>query len=533
MLAREPANRPTSCDAVATEAEAFLEGARERERRRLEAQALCERAEGPAGRERKLDRDRERIEARARSFLLDVKGHEPVERKRPGWALEDQAQALDIEQAQALAEAIDLYTKALGYDPKCTDARAGLARLYFARAVRAEEERRQATRVYYEALVAEYDEGSYTALLRADAALSVESDPSEARVTAHRYVERDRVLLPDEGRDLGATPLREVHLEPGSYLIVLERRGFRAVRYPVLLKRGDHHQGLVRLYTDAEIGKDFVYIPGGSFIAGGDRQAHDSLPRMQLDVPDFAMGRFPVTFRDYCRFLEDLDRSDPKAARRRIPSGGSDADHQRPIHRTAHGHWEPTLPGFEGEALKMFPPEDGHLWQQPIFFIDWFDAVAYCRWRSKRDGCELRLPTELEWEKAARGTDGRYFPWGDRFDPTFCKMRESRPFRPQPEPVGTFPVDTSPYGVRDMVGNVREWVGDIHGERTWLELSSEPEPELDAPEDTVTWRGFRSGNWVAIEPGCRAASRARFPALTRYATLSFRIAHSLSRGSKR
>ena len=96
---------------------------------------------------------------------------------------------------------------------------------------------------------------------------------------------------------------------------------------------------------------------------------------------------------------------------------------------------------IEGEARKLFPPEQGHLWRVSANTVDWFDATAYCRWRSAVESCNIRLPTELEWEKAARGVDGRFYPWGDRFDPTFCLMRDSRPFEQQPEPIGTFPTD--------------------------------------------------------------------------------------------
>ena len=197
----------------------------------------------PVERDRALDERARAISSRRRARLLkDVKGFEPVDKKRPGWELEDRAAAVEREQASAMAEAIDLYTKALAYDPELVEARSGLADLYWSRAVRADEERRPAQRVYYEALVSEFDVGKYAALLKADAALSIESNPSGAAVLAYRYVEKDRVLVASEERYLGRTPLREARLNPGSYLIVLKRAGFRDVRYPVFLRRGAHHK---------------------------------------------------------------------------------------------------------------------------------------------------------------------------------------------------------------------------------------------------------------------------------------------------
>jgi serine/threonine-protein kinase len=159
--------------------------------------------------------------------------------------------------------------------------------------------------------------------------------------------------------------------------------------------------------------------------------------------------------------------------------------------------------------------------------VDWFDAVAYCRWISERTGAAIRLPREVEWEKAARGTDGRVHPWGDHFDPTFCLMRASRPFLPQPEPIGTFYTDESPYGVRDMAGGMREWMGDIYGERAWEELIAEPEPTSAVERGSSTVRVIRSGCWVATAEYARAASRSRFFALTRGTGLGFRVARSL------
>jgi serine/threonine-protein kinase len=528
MLSKDVGKRPAFAESVAAEAEAFLEGAKERARRREEARMLCGLAREPVERDKELRLERTQLVAEARRLLADVKSWDSVDRKRPAWALEDRAEAVAREQARAMAEAIDLYTKALAYDPDLDEARAGLADLYWSRAVMADEERRQASRVYYEALVLEFDVGKYAALLRADAVLTVETNPPGARVLAYQYVEKDRVLVPSEERYLGRTPLREVRLNPGSYLLVLRRPGYRDVSYPILLRRGAHHQAQINLYTEEEIGADFVYVPGGTFIAGGDDGAPECLARTEPHVPDFAISRYPVTFRQYCAFLDDLGARAQALAMMRAPRDirGSEGNMVR---RNAEGRWEPSPSLIEGEARKMFPIEEGHLWNVPVVLVDWFDAAAYCAWRSEREGFELRLPTELEWEKAARGTDGRVHPWGDRFDPTFCLMRASRPYLPQPEPVGTFPTDESPYGVRDLAGGVREWVADVYGERTWSETSAEPEPLAYTQRDASEWRVIRSGGWAATPEYTRAAARMRFFALTRATYLGFRVAHSLPR----
>ena len=89
--------------------------------------------------------------------------------------------------------------------------------------------------------------------------------------------------------------------------------------------------------------------------------------------------------------------------------------------------------------------------------VSWHDAVAFCRWRSNKDGRRYRLPTELEWEKASRGVDGRAYPWGHRFDPSLCNMIRSLEDDPSPQPIDRFPADESIYGVRGTAGNVRDW----------------------------------------------------------------------------
>ena len=319
MLQKDPSKRPQSAETVAAEAQAYLEGAKEKARRREEARRLCALAEVPIQRTRELGVEYERLLAEARDALKEIKGHEPIEAKRPGWELEDAAAAVHRDQARAMAEAIELYTKALAYDPQLSEARAGLADLYWSRAVDAENKRASAQQVYYETLVTEFDVGQYAAQLRADATLSIETSLPGAIAVAHKYVERDRVLVKGEPRYLGLSPLREARVAPGSYLVVVKHAGCQDARVPVLLKRGELTKLSLNLYTHAEIGEGFVYVPGGPFVAGGDPVAAESLPRAAHEVADFAIARYPVTFREYCAFLDDLERVDPSLARKRAP----------------------------------------------------------------------------------------------------------------------------------------------------------------------------------------------------------------------
>ncbi|MBI3206739.1 MAG: SUMF1/EgtB/PvdO family nonheme iron enzyme [Myxococcales bacterium] len=523
LMSPSPGDRPKTADLVAQRVEEFLEGAKEKERRRDEARRLCEQATEPMRRFQELETEKKQLTGVAREIWKDIAAWEPVDKKRIAWRVEDRVAEADREGALALAQAIELYTKALGYDSECEPAHRGLAELYWSRAISAEAERRPAAQIYYEALVLEHDTGEFGAMIRADARLSLASSPTGAQVFAQRYAEQDRVLVAGSERFLGRTPLADVRLDPGSYLIVLRAPGFRDVRYPVSLGRGGRHEGRVNLYRDDEIGEGFVYVPGGTVPLGGDPDAIDPLPRQDVAVGDFAIAEFPVTLRQYCEYLDELDDA---MAFRRAPHDMRGSEGMAVV-RGAGGKWEPRPEIIEGEARKAFPPEAGHLWRVPVHLIDWFDARAYCRWLAARLSAPIRLPSEVEWEKAARGADRRFFPWGDRFDPTFCKMRDSRPYIQQPEPVGSFPGDTSPYGVRDLAGGMREWVGDIFREKTATELDAEPEPDPTTGRGESGFRMVRSGLWSGDATWTRSASRGGLYALTRGTGLSFRCVRDL------
>ena len=201
------------------------------------------------------------------------------------------------------------------------------------------------------------------------------------------------------------------------------------------------------LPSDAQLTDAFVMVPGGPAILGGDPVAHGAFERRIVEVGDFAISRFPVTCDEYLAFLNALAASDVERAMQHVPRA-----------RAHEGHYW-TFDEAAGAFRYPDRTPGGQTWTGalPVNGVSFDDAHAYCAWLRERTGAPVRLPSELEWEKAARGVDGRFFPWGDQFDPTFCKMKESRraPY-PEPEPVGTFATDCSPYGVRDMAGGIRE-----------------------------------------------------------------------------
>ncbi len=127
---------------------------------------------------------------------------------------------------------------------------------------------------------------------------------------------------------------------------------------------------------------------------------------------------------------------------------------------------------------------------------------AYAAWRGEQEGRRLRLPTEEEWEKLARGVDGRFWPWGDHFDPAFAHLRASRPGHPAPGPVGRFARDRSVYGATDLVGCVREWTASTWGDGRAV---------------------VRGGGWRGGRNDSRAASRHAAPPDRGDAEIGFRL----------
>lgn len=149
---------------------------------------------------------------------------------------------------------------------------------------------------------------------------------------------------------------------------------------------------------------------------------------------------------------------------------------------------------------------------QPVVGVCWYEARAYCAWLTAQLGRLVRLPTEVEWEAAARGRDGRRYPWGEEWDPLRANTSESRVKRTTP--VGVFVEDVSPYGVVDMGGNVGEWTSSLFGAGDFESVEPEfayPYRSDDGREDaeagTEVRRVLRGGTWNDDHSIARASSR--------------------------
>jgi formylglycine-generating enzyme len=192
-------------------------------------------------------------------------------------------------------------------------------------------------------------------------------------------------------------------------------------------------------------------------------------------------------------------------------------DEERPVHRVTLAPFRLCRFQVTNADFAAFRPIAFEDWALPVTSVNWFDAVDYCAWLSARWGFEVRLPTEAEWEFAARGgLEGRLYPWGD--EPPQSRHRYASRWLRGPEPVGGS--EPNGYGLFDMCENVHEWCSDWYGPRYY---DVAPPDNPPGPEQGVR-RASRGGAWRHHIKIARCAARSSIPPEFRYADYGFRIA---------
>ena len=296
----------------------------------------------------------------------------------------------------------------------------------------------------------------------------------ECETTAYPLIASDaNRISPGEPRDV----------DPGSYVILVGAPGFETQRFLVKVDRGRDVEAHVTLLAEGSTPPGYVYVPPGPFVEGGDPDAFRPRGGREVDVEGFFLARRELTNREWYEFVND------PATLARIADAKPGEHLYLPQDDRVLAQRDPNGPGYVFDVYGATTPES------PVLGLTWTDVRDYLEWRNARaeaggEAWRYTLPTESQWEKAARGVDERRFTWGYRFDTSLavCLVRQDTYLLDAPG--GHEPRDESPYGVLDMAGSREEWL-------------------LDAVEDVEPPRyRKRGGHWGSkVETVFRAASR--------------------------
>jgi sulfatase modifying factor 1 len=233
--------------------------------------------------------------------------------------------------------------------------------------------------------------------------------------------------------------------------------------------------------SEAPLGEDMIRIPAGPFLRGTMVGGYDEQPERTIFLDAYSIDRFEVTNHHYQTFI------------------------------AATGHRKAAPPSRYAKNVTSMRGVN-----QPVVYVSWDDANAYCRWKSKR------LPTEAEWEKAMRGVDGRLWPWGNDREVTAANWASGKDGFAFTARVGTFKHDYSPFGVADGAGNVMEWAADWYSEDAYR---LPPDRNPTGPDHGI-YRVLRGGGYTSTGQDLRITSRSRMVPDFRDETIGFRCAVS-------
>jgi serine/threonine protein kinase/formylglycine-generating enzyme required for sulfatase activity len=430
-------------------------------------------------------RQRARAASAVRTQALQ---HFDARRKESGEGAWSRALRLAGEADRHFGRASQSFEAALAEDPSRRDLRVTLADALFERALQAEGDRRsERVEELLERLRVYDDGGVRAARWREPATVSVDSTPAGATVTVGRYVPDDhgRRRLTEELTP-GRTPLRDLRLPPGSYLLTLGAPGRAQVRHPLLVARGTRHEVAVDLPAAAAVPAGFVYVPPGAFLFGSfadERMRREFLmtvPAHEVRTDGYLIARHETTYGEWLEFLQALPADE---RRRRTPKTATAGFHGAvELKEQPGGDWlltiQPDAKSYSarrGEKLR-YPARRTRSEQDwsrfPVSGVSTEDVLAYTAWLSRTGRVPgARLCTEHEWERAARGADDRELPHGDRLEPDDANFDETYGRQPLGfgiDEVGAHPASRSPFGLDDMSGNVLEWTVSSLVDKEWV-----------------------------------------------------------------
>lgn len=311
----------------------------------------------------------------------------------------------------------------------------------------------------------------------------------------------------DEGTDIVAERMIKTGLEPSLTPVQVPRTGHEPGFGRALLdvldpltRETDPRTGLPLRVRHRADGAEMVLIPAGIFVRGADDGEIDQQPAQEVHVDAYYIDVHPVTNARYRAFWESMRRTNDHRAcypAEHLSSVTRELSHTPRL-------WARGVRGFNEERLQRFGQDN-----QPVVTVTWYDAYAYAGWAGKL------LPTEAQWEKAARGRDGRRFPWGNRWHAD--RLNAGLLFNATTE-VDAFPEGRSPYGVFDLLGNTWEWCLDRYDRRGYVDT---PTRNPSGPANGID-RVCRGGAWNYVSDYAASTVRHAFGPSEAYEFIGFR-----------
>ena len=513
---RKPERRFDSALQMANAISDWLDGSKKME----QARAVVQNANALQARKSELLGRMAHHISEAKSFLDSVPSWAGEAQKAEGWTHEEQASQLEVQIRRLDIQAEQQLHAALSH-AELPDAHEALADRYLEAHKQAEaclnrlEQESQAIRLEKHATALSTDnpkKAEILAYLQGAGRLSIDATELGVRVILERFEPYRRRLVPQFFADLGTTPIVNVPLEMGSYQLRLSKSGFHDVIYPIYIERGMHWDGQdpngvrqkIKMFPIGEWTEDECHVPAGWFWAGLHPKVNKSFSRRRCWVNDFVIQKHHVTNAEYLTFLNDLlKQGREEEALDWVPQerGGR------------FGERGPMIYSRDSSGLFVLGADsDGDVWEDdaPVCMVSWYSAQAYAKWWSERTCQNWIMVDEHSWSKAARGVDGRLFPWGNQFDPSYCCVRGSRKGHLKPPLKHEFELDVSVYGVRSMGGGMSDWTSSNYSE-DW------DEPEV--PTRVIA----RGEHWLSGAPAKPLAVRVDGLPDFRIDRVSFRL----------